>query len=142
METTDLQKKAESWVQLHFEKRGNNTLVFHNYQQTASTVQSAKDILEAQEMPLERGEMICLALWFMYTGYTTNYGHFQAESLNLATSFFKKEKVHPAKQEAILHLMHFRDTEETQWEAEEHIMNDAITAYVGTKQFAALSGKC
>lgn len=139
MEITDMQKKAEARVRSHFEKNGNNTLVFHNYQQTVSMVQSAKEILEAQETEAESAEEICLALWFLHTGIVLDYENPQSESLKLASSFFKEQKLHPTKQEMVLRFMQFKDTNTSAWNMEEYVINDAMTAYIGTKQFTALS---
>nr|WP_298998099.1 Pycsar system effector family protein [uncultured Allomuricauda sp.] len=139
MEITDIQKKAEAQVRSHFEKSGDNTLVFHNYQKTISMVKSAREILEAQETKLESAEEICLALWFLHTGLTADYKHPQPDSLRFASSFLKEQKLPPTKQEAVLRLIQFGDTNTSAWNIEEYIMNDAITAYVGTKQFSVLS---
>ncbi|WP_340065667.1 Pycsar system effector family protein [Ascidiimonas aurantiaca] len=139
MKTTKIIEGVEEYVYSLWGNRISGDLVFHNFQRTLSIVQSGNELIKNTDIDRETANNILLALWFFYSGFTKSYENALKESLVLATHFLEENKADKKTIASVQDLIRFNQKDTSAWGTKEHILSDAITAYVGSKQFITLS---
>lgn len=96
-----LVETAEKFVFDLFKEDLDQTFLYHNFTHTERVLKSVREIIDNSKIKKEDAETLELAVLFHDTGYIkTRDGH-EEESVEIATSFLKDQKVDAAKIEAI-----------------------------------------
>ncbi len=97
MKDSDILNNTSAFVFKLFKDRLSNKLVYHNYKHTTETVNEARNLGEAHNLPPDQLEMLLLAAWLHDTGYIDTYLGHEENSARLATKFLQEQGYPPEK---------------------------------------------
>ena len=97
MKDSEILHQTSEFVFKLFKERLSNKLVYHTYKHTTETVNEARRLGEAHNLPPEQMEMLLLAAWLHDTGYVDTYLGHEENSARLATKFLTEQGYPEAK---------------------------------------------
>ncbi|WP_343487331.1 Pycsar system effector family protein [Allomuricauda sp. d1] len=69
------------------------------------TIQHTEELLEASDLNAEQQELVLVAVWFLDTGYLTDYANWKSIDISNATTFLEQEKIASKKVGTIQNLI-------------------------------------
>lgn len=87
----DLIQQSEQFVSTLLKERLPSTFVYHNFNHTASVVQSVMKIAKYEQIGDEDTKKIVIAAWFHDTGYVNGAKNHEQSSVQIASEFLKQQ---------------------------------------------------
>lgn len=83
--------KTETYVESLFKDKLFSKYLYHNFNHTVFTVESAKKILENSDVSENEKEKILVAAWFHDTGYVLDAENHEEKSVEIMSAFLQNE---------------------------------------------------
>lgn len=125
-------EQAEDFVLDILEIKLGNAYVFHNIKRTQEVVDAAEKLSNEEELNDGDKEVVLLAAWFLYTGFTSKEGDLAENSSTIARNFLESQeypKVNIHRVEEL--IMDFHSNGEPQ-SSEGELLHDAVSYYYST----------
>lgn len=128
----ELIKQAEDFVLDILQIKLGNECVFHNPQRTREVVGAVEDLSKEEELNDADKEVVLLAAWFLYTGFSAKGEDVAANSEAIARKFLESNE-YPKdgieRVEGLIMELHSKDGPQT---PEGELLHDAVSYYYST----------
>jgi len=135
MNDTEILNRASAYVFKLFQEKLSKKLVFHTYKHTSETVNQARLLGEAHNLPPDQMEMLLLAAWLHDTGYTDTYEGHEECSARLAMAFLKEQNYPEDRIAKITACIRESRIEDKSTELLSNILLDADLSHLGKDNF-------
>lgn len=127
--------EAEKYVTSYLNEHLDASFVYHNLAHTQRVVEKAKELTEESDLTETEKQQIILAAWFHDTGFTKTIQGHEAESVNIATEFFKNHDLSEENLEAISSLIMATEMHYEPKTKMEGFIRDADSAHLSSKRY-------
>lgn len=135
MKDSEILTNTSQFVFKLFKERLSNKLVYHTYKHTTETVNEARLLGEAHNLPPEQMEALLLAAWLHDTGYVDTYQGHEESSAGIATKFLQEQGYPPEKISQIATCIRESKMGDPSTDLLTHILLDADLASLGKPGF-------
>ncbi|MBK0403380.1 metal-dependent phosphohydrolase [Adhaeribacter sp. BT258] len=135
MNDTEILHRASAYVFKLFQEKLSKKLVFHTYKHTTETVNEARLLGQAHNLPPEQMEMLLLAAWLHDTGYVDTYEGHEENSARRAIAFLREQNYPEDGIAKIAACIRESRIEDKGTELLAHILLDADLAHLGKDSF-------
>ncbi len=129
--------KSESFVTEYLNDNLDSSFVYHNIAHTQRVVNKVNELIEDKTLDLSdtEKEQLIIAAWFHDTGFTKTIENHENESVKIAESFLKSEKVSNENIEAISKIILATQMGYEPKNLMEGLIRDADCAHVSSKKY-------
>jgi len=130
-----LLEKTRDHVLAYYNTHGNSKLIYHNAEHTEGVVTAASQIASNYQLSNKDYFVVIAAAWFHDLGYLVDIAHHEQKGIELATEFFKENKVSDKQLELINGCITATKMPQTPHTLLEEIICDADLFHLGTSDF-------
>ncbi|WP_299885147.1 Pycsar system effector family protein [uncultured Lacinutrix sp.] len=137
---TEVEKYVVSFLNEHLD----SSFVYHNLSHTQRVVEKALELANESELNDNEKKNLLIAAWFHDTGFTKTIEHHEKESVKIATTFLKSQKVSEEDIEIISNIIMATQMMHTPKTKLEGLIKDADCSHISSKnydEYAALLRK-
>ena len=132
---SDLLDKTSKFVFELYKEKLSPGYIYHNYNHTHETVQSAEEIGKACDLPKKDMEDLLIAAWLHDIGVIHGYENHEAKSVKIATDFLQKNAVDEKRIDRINRAIMSTQYPHSPENLMEEILCDADLVHLGKKSY-------
>ncbi len=134
-----LLNRTETYVKNLFKDKLSSAFLYHNFNHTTFTVESATKIMENSSLSEEEKEKILIATWFHDTGYVLDPKIHEEKSVEIMSEFIKNEGKDELYIEDVSKLILSTRLDAQPQNFLEEIMKDSDCAHFGSHDYQDIS---
>jgi predicted metal-dependent HD superfamily phosphohydrolase len=131
-----LLEKTREHVLSYYNTHGNSKLIYHNAEHTEGVVAAVSQIASNYELSSKDHFVVMAAAWFHDLGYLVDTTNHEEKGIELATEYFKENKVSDKQLELINGCITATKMPQSPHTLLEEIICDADLFHLGTSDFA------